>query len=214
VSRRPATSLSSGPYLDRLQGHREVREQLLRELLALPVPAFDRLAARLLLECGYQTVQVLAEARGGADLLASASGGLCPARTLVQAKQYRAPVSRRFVDELRGAMLRHQAQQGLLVTTSTFFGPAYRAADLECALPVRLVDGEELLDLLLAKRLGVRASQGGRLALDREFFAALVQERRVKPGRASHPQSVSGARRGGAACRSAACNGASCGGCR
>ncbi len=209
MSRRPATSLSSSPYLHRLRAHEEVRGQFCRELLALPVPAFDRLVARLLLECGYETVHVLAEARGGADLLTSDSTGLSSTLTLVQAKQYRAPVSRRFVDELRGAMLRYRAPQGLLFTTSTFFGPAHRAAGLECALPVRLVDGEELLGLLLAKSLGVRASQGGRLALDREFFAALVQEGRAEPGRASHPQSVSGARRGGAAYRSAAC-----GGCR
>ena len=176
MSRRPATSLSSGPYLRRLRGHAEVRELLRQELLALPVPAFNRLVARLLQRCGYQTVQVLAEARGGADLLAAAPGGLSPTRTLIQAKQYRAPVSRRFVDELRGAMLRHQAPQGLLLTTSTFFGPAHRAAALECPLPVRLVDGDELLDLLLAHGLGVSASCQGHFALDREFFAALIQE--------------------------------------
>lgn len=181
MSRRPATSLSSGLYLHRLQGHQEVREQLRQELLALPVSAFDRLVARLLLGCGYVAVQVLAEAQGGADLLASSSGGLGSTRTLVQAKQYRAPVSRRFVDELRGAMLRHQASQGLLITTSTFFGPAHRAAALACALPVRLVEGEELLGLLMAKGLGVRASHMGRPTLDPKFFVALLQEQASEP---------------------------------
>ncbi len=203
MSRRPATSLSSRSYLQRLQAQEEVRVLLRQELLALPVPAFDRLVARLLLGCGYQTAQVLDEAQGGADLLASASGGLGSTRTLVQAKQYRAPVSRRFVDELRGAMLRHQAQQGLLVTTSTFFGPAYRAAELECALPVRLVDREEMLDLLLAQRLGVRASHAGRLTLDREFFAALVENPPAEPVRVAHAEPSSGA-----ACANALCGGA------
>jgi len=189
VSRRPATSLSCGSYLNRLQAHAEVRGQLHQELLTLPVPAFNRLIARLLLMCGYGSVQVLGEADGGADMVASASSGLSTTRTLIQAKQYQAPVSRRFVDELRGAMLRHRAPLGLLLTTSTFFGPTYRAADLECALPVRLVDGEELLDLLLAQRLGVRVSPGEQLALDREFFAALVQE---QPTPTSAPASSCG----------------------
>ena len=181
MSRRPATSLSSGPYLHRLKAHQEVRGQLRQELLALPVPAFNRLVARLLLQCGYAAVQVLAEAQGSADLLASSSGGLSSTLTLVQAKQYSVPVSRRFVDELRGAMLRHQASQGLLLTTSTFFGPAHRAAALQCPLPVRLVDWEELLDLLLAHSLGVSAFREGHFALDREFFIALLQEQASEP---------------------------------
>jgi hypothetical protein len=96
-----------------------VREQLREQLLALPVPAFEHLMARLLGLCGYAEVQVLAGSQGGADLSAATSGGLSRSVTLVQAKQYRSPVSRRFVDELRGAMLRTGAQQGVLLTTST-----------------------------------------------------------------------------------------------
>ncbi len=209
MSRRPATSLSSGPYLKRLQGHQKVREQLHQELLALPVPAFVRLIARLLYHCGYGSVQVLGEAQGGADIVASASSGLGSTRTLVQAKQYRAPVSRRFVDELRGAMLRHQAPQGLLLTTSTFFGPAYGAAALEGLFAVRLVDGEELLDLFLEKGLGLQDSDAGHLALDREFFAALVQEQPDGlPAPSSHSRSTSSS-----SCSScSSCGDALCGG--
>jgi hypothetical protein len=53
------------------------------------------------------------------------------------------------VDELRGTMLRLGAQQGLLVTTSTF-APATREAvsAAQHALPIRLIDGRELCALL------------------------------------------------------------------
>lgn len=197
MSRRPATSLLRGPYLRRLHGHQEVRELLRQELLALPVAAFNRLVARLLLTSGYRTVQVLGEARGGADLVASAPCGLSTTRTLIQAKQYQAPVSRRFVDELRGAMLRHQACQGLLLTTSTFFGPAYGAASLACPLPVRLVDGEELLDLLLAQELGVHTSRSGHLGLDREFLAALALGQDQGPPEHTSPTAACAACEGG-----------------
>lgn len=175
MSRRPATSLSAGAYRERLQHdpHDAVRQELRQELLALPVPTFDRLVARLLLACGYRDVQVLEEGRGGADLSATVPSGLSSSLTLVQAKQYVSPVSRRFVDELRGAMLRLGAGQGLLLTTSTFYGPARHAAQTSCPLSVRLIDGPELLDLLLQHRLGVFLSPRGHLALDREFFAVL-----------------------------------------
>jgi hypothetical protein len=163
----------------------QLRQQLLKQLLTLPVPAFEHLIAHLLRACGYEEVQVLAGMSGGtqagADLSASASSGLSRSVTLVQAKQYRTPVSRRFVDELRGAMLRTGAPQGLLLTTSTFYLPARRAVWKPCPLPVRLVDGRELLDLLLKHDLGVTTSATGRIKLDRRYFGRLRREHETGP---------------------------------
>lgn len=179
MSRRPATARPACPVRSSqgcLALRQALRHQLREEILALPVPAFDRLIARLLQACGYQGVQVLGEAQSGGDLVACTSSGLSSTLTLVQAKQYVAPVSRRFVDELRGAMLRRGASQGLLLTTSAFYSPARTAAETACPLPVRLVEGEELLDLLLGHGLGVRPTPGGSLALDRGFFDRLMEE--------------------------------------
>lgn len=168
-----------------------VREQLREQLLALPVPAFEHLMARLLGLCGYAEVQVLAGSQGGADLSAATSGGLSRSVTLVQAKQYRSPVSRRFVDELRGAMLRTGAQQGVLLTTSTFFGPAYRAVRKGCPLPVRLVDGAEMIGLLCAHGLGVRLSAQGRARIDCEFFTQLRRTHGSGPRPQQRPHAAS-----------------------
>ncbi len=144
----------------------QLREQLREQLLQLSPHAFEQLIARLLEACGYGRVQTLnassgelpqslgfgrrAAQKGGADLRALSPNGLSRVMTLVQVKQYRTPVSRRFVDELRGAMLRTGAQQGLLLTTSSFYGPAYTAVHEEgakCIAPVRLVDGSSNLQI-------------------------------------------------------------------
>ena len=111
--------------------------------------------------------------RGGVDFSAISQQGLSSGLTLVQAKQYRIPVSRRFVDELRGAMLRSGAQHGLLITTSTFYGPALQAVALPSAWPVRLIEGSALLDQLFGHRLGVRQTVSGRWQLDRGFLERL-----------------------------------------
>ena len=111
--------------------------------------------------------------RGGVDFSATSQQGLSSGLTLVQAKQYRIPVSRRFVDELRGAMLRSGAQHGLLITTSTFYGPALQAVAFPSAWPVRLIEGSELLDQLFEHRLGVRQTVAGRWRLDRGFLERL-----------------------------------------
>lgn len=118
----------------------------------------------------------------GFDLAASMPApdidGYAQPRTVVVAlKQYpqATRVWQKQVDGLRGAALRVGAQEALLITTSSFSpsviesqnagGPANtdaialipgrRAGDL--VAPVRLVDGETLLSLLIANRIGVTA---------------------------------------------------------
>ncbi len=171
------------------------RNRLREQLLQLSPSAFEHLIARLLEACGYGRVQLLnassgelpqslgfgrrAAQTGGADLRALSSNGLSHTMTLVQVKQYRIPVSRRFVDELRGAMLRTGAQQGLLLTTSSFYGPAYTAVHGEGAegiAPVRLVDGEELLNLLIQHHLGVREIDSVYPQINLDFFDYLERD--------------------------------------
>ena len=185
-------SPSAANLHQKMQRIEETRSQLREQLLGLSSPAFEGLIARLLEACGYGRVQPLnassgelphslgfgrrAAQTGGADLRALSPNGLGRVMTLVQVKQYRTPVSRRFVDELRGAMLRTGAQQGLLITTSSFYGPAYTAVHEEGAegvAPVRLVDGEELLNLLIKHHLGVQEGDPVHPQVDREFFEHL-----------------------------------------
>ena len=185
-------SFSADNLRQKMQLIGETRSQLREQLIQLSPCAFEQLIARLLEACGYGRVQSLdassgelpqslgfgrrAAQTGGADLRALSPNGLGRVMTLVQVKQYRTPVSRRFVDELRGAMLRTGAQQGLLLTTSSFYGPAYTAVYEEGAegiAPVRLVDGEELLNLLIKHRLGVQEGDSVHPQVDFDLFQHL-----------------------------------------
>jgi hypothetical protein len=138
-------------------------QQVCNRLLALPFPEFARCLARLLSQMGYEKVRLMGvtqgrgrNAYGGFDLQATATHGLSRSLLLAQVKQYRRPVPRSFVDELRGAMLRLGAQQGLLLTTAAFSPAAQEAAaSAQHALPIRLVDGEELVRLLLEHSIPV-----------------------------------------------------------
>ena len=169
-----------------------IREKLLEVLLMLDVSQFERCIALLLHSLEYDEVTIMRgtvprrrshkgrNSHGGFDLSAcSSSFSAC--LILVQAKQYWHPVSRRFVDELRGAILRHGAQQGLLITTSTFPVNAQCSAHENQLLPIRLIDGDQLVDLLFQHRVGVRCKErisksGNRRfvwRLDRKFFRDL-----------------------------------------
>jgi len=176
-----------------------VRHELHQVLLLLPAPAFEHLIACLLSDLGYFEVKVLRggagnhrtsrkgrTTHGGMDLRAFSQTDLSTALTAVQVKQYRRPVSRHFVDGLRGAMLRTQAREGLLITTSTFSPVAKKAAAADHIAPIRLLDGKELLDLLFLHQLGVRRTYMGRWSIDQRFLGELQPPHRPRGSDSSH----------------------------
>lgn len=167
--------------------------RLLDEVHSLSIGAYELLIARLLQAAGYDHVQILRDPErqrrshkgrnrhGGVDIKATSRVGLSTGQVLVQVKQYARPVSRRFVDELRGALLRCNGRYGLLVTTSTFAPAAREAAREEHRTPVHLVDGPALARLLMLHRLGTRRDQAGVWHFDWLFFDSLEVTRDDNP---------------------------------
>jgi len=144
----------------------QVRAALRETLYRLEYAAFEQVMKRLLYQSGYLSVHLIGRNHqpghtpsGGLDLAARSMTELTSVLTIAQVKQYRGPVPRRFVDELRGAMLRLGAEQGLLLTLSQFSQVAHIAAKSKVA-PVKLIEGAEILDLLLAYRIGVSEKNG------------------------------------------------------
>lgn len=169
--------------------------QVRDELLALPYSAFLLVIARLLERQGYRHVRLLGRKgfvgrnrSGGWDLEATAPGqqaitaGQAGPRCIIQVKQFdELAVQQRTVDELRGCILRARAGMGLLITTSRFSPVAQEAAQASCLAPVALLDGKELVNLLIQQRLGVRHKPNRKWAIDPEFFRFVSE---VEPGNA------------------------------
>lgn len=159
VNPKVGSEASPAPLFDPV-----LRSRLRQRLLALPYRPFLQAVVHLLSAQGYQAVTPAGRTRfkgrgtgGGWDLEARYAADetgprLCVARIKQFATQ---PVDLRYVDELRGAALRAGADEALLVTLAGFSKPA-RLAALSRPLPVRLVDGEALLDDLLGQEVGVR----------------------------------------------------------
>ncbi len=169
--------------------------QVREELIALPYVAFLLVIAQLLERQGYGEVCLLGRKGfvgrnrgGGWDLEATAPGhqALMPGKErtccIIQVKQFDdLAVQQRTVDELRGCILRAGAGLGLLITTSRFSPVAQEAAQASSLAPVVLLDGKELVSLLIQQRLGVRQKPSGKWATDPEFFRSI---REVEPGNA------------------------------
>lgn len=161
------------------QKRKVVRVELLQSLQQMDYAAFEQVMKRLLYKSGYITVQFIGRnhkrgrtPKGGLDLTARSITDLSSVLTIVQIKQYRRVVSRRFVDELRGAMLRLGAEQGLLLTLSKFSKVAHAAAAESNVAPIKLIEGKEVLDLLFAYRIGV-VEENDRWKLDLPYLDTL-----------------------------------------
>lgn len=157
------------------------RRKLRRRLLDLSYRAFLQVVIHVLSAEGYGNVRPTGRERlkghnraGGWDAEATrAVGPLGVVHCIIQAKQYDTlPVHQRAVDELRGACLRAGAHRAVLVTLSNFSAVARAAAGTRLA-PVRLIDGDELLDLLIARNVGVRREAGERWEVNDTYFAFL-----------------------------------------
>jgi HJR/Mrr/RecB family endonuclease len=145
-----------------------VRQELRERLTQMEFLAFERLMRSLLCKSGYLSMHPIGRnyrrgrtPQGGLDLTARSVTEISSTLTIAQVKQYRRVVSRRFVDELRGAMLRLGTEQGLLLTMSRFSKAVHEAAQESCVAPITLIEGDEVMDLLFAYRIGVTECKGG-----------------------------------------------------
>lgn len=147
------------------------REELLASLLDLAPDAFERLCQRLLRESGFVEVKVTGRSGdGGIDGVGIVRlGGLLGFPILFQCKRYRGSVSASVIRDFRGAMM-GRADRGLVITTGTFSRDAKLEATRDGALPIDLVDGEQLLDKLKELQLGVKIKMIEQVVVLPEFF--------------------------------------------
>ncbi|MGC4044870.1 MAG: restriction endonuclease [Armatimonas sp.] len=158
-------------------------DRLHERLLKLPFDAYVRLVGLLLIRLGYEGVTPAGRTNwkgrnrdGGVDLLASLPGSLTARGIVVQVKQFdrNSRVFQRHIDELRGVALRQRASEALMLTSGPISSALLSPMELEgdVVAPVRVIDGEQLLNLLILHSLGVREDE----TLDEALLARLIEE--------------------------------------
>ena len=145
------------------------RDALIELLRSLPPSGFEAVCRRLLLESGFETVEVTGRSGdGGIDghgiLLANPFVSF---RVLFQCKRYANPVTPDKVRDFRGAMT-GRAEKGIILTTSSFTRDAREEANRDGAPPIELVDADKLVHLFETLQLGLRPVRA--FEVDYDFF--------------------------------------------
>lgn len=136
------------------------QEIALQTIRAIPADAFERLCQRLLRESGFIQVEVTGKSGdGGIDGKGVVKlGGILSFHVLFQCKRYRDSVPSKDIRDFRGAM-EGRADKGLFLTTGTFTRDARAEAQRDGAKPLDLIDGDDLVMMLKALRLGIEIKQ-------------------------------------------------------
>jgi len=134
----------------------QFRSKLLDRLYELSPPQFEHFAKHLLTAYGFVQVVVTQRSRdGGIDGHGMLKVGIARMAVAFQCKRWEGNVPRPEVDKFRGA-IQGEFEQGVFFTTSDFTKGAMEASIKKGAVPIILLNGESIIDLMVEKEFGVQ----------------------------------------------------------
>jgi restriction system protein len=138
----------------------ELRATVLTNIRRLEPATFEHFAKRLLEAYGFLEVRVTQYSKdGGIDGHGRLKVGLAYLNVAFQCKRFRTnSVGRPEIDKFRGA-IQGQFEQGIFFTTSRFAMGAEAASFRPGAVPIILIDGKAIVDLMVDKQFGVQVEQ-------------------------------------------------------
>ena len=145
--------------------NRQIRDQMMTRLRQGSPEGFEELIEELLDVLGFEEVErTPLRGDGGIDVKGTlVVAGTVRIRMAVQAKRWQNNVQANTVREVRGSLGAHE--QGLIITTSSFSKGARDEAMRSDASPVALMEGENLIDLLVDHKVGVETESYSLLRL-------------------------------------------------
>ena len=151
------------------------REQITDILLSMSPYAFEKLAQRLLRECGFSDVEVTKKSGdGGIDGTGKLRiNGIFSFNVAFQCKRYKGAVGAPEIRDFRGS-LSTNIEKGVLITTGSFTRASLAEASSEGKTLIDLMDGEELLNKLAEYGIGLNEVKS--YEVDMDFFNSLDDE--------------------------------------
>lgn len=148
------------------------RKTLMERMMQLDPQDFEELITTLLSKMGFSEVsRTPYGGDGGVDVRGIMTvHDVIHIKLAVQAKRWKANVQSPVVQQLRGSL--GTDERGLIVTTSNFSrGARDEATRTSSHTPIDLIDGDQLVSLLVEYNLGVRKNRYQLLELTSSFFS-------------------------------------------
>lgn len=132
------------------------KQQILNQIQELNPESFELFSKKLLDVYGFKRMKVTNYVKdGGIDGYGELKVGITHLNVAFQSKRWRNnTVSRVEIDKFRGA-IQGEFEQGIIFTTSKFTKEALGATRKPGAVPIILIDGETLVDIMIEKKFGI-----------------------------------------------------------
>ena len=165
----PATSADNNDIVDSPDELEPWREELSNILHTMDPYGFERLCKRILREYGFDNVEVTKKSGdGGIDGNGKFKlNGIFSFNVAFQCKRYKDSVGAGEIRDFRGS-LTTDIEKGLFITTGSFTKTAKEEASNPGKQQIDLVDGEELINMIVKCGLGVKPVTT--YEIDEEFF--------------------------------------------
>ena len=134
--------------------------------------AFERLSQLILRQCGFSQVEVTKKSGdGGIDGYGKLKiNEIITINVAFQCKRYKSMVSAGEIRDFRGSLTTNM-EKGIFITTSGFTKAAKEEAVNPGKTQIDLLDGDELIDIIIRKRMGVEPVEA--YQVNRKYFDSI-----------------------------------------
>lgn len=132
------------------------KNHILTQLKSIDPETFELFCKKLLMVYGFKDLKVTRAKRdGGIDGYGKLKVGISYLNVAVQCKRWnKTSVGRTEIDKFRGA-IQGDFEQGIFMTTSKFSKEALSATTKKGAVPIILIDGSMIVDIMIEKKFGI-----------------------------------------------------------
>jgi restriction system protein len=154
----------------------QVRKDLRKQLFHMPPQKFEELIRLLLEQMGFEETETTPYSNDkGVDVRGVLrSNPLSVVKVAIQAKRWTNNVGSGVVRDLRGSLKVADSEQGLIITPSDFPPSAVEEAQAVGKTPIRLLAGDQLVDLLIRYNVGVKQESYIVPSIDTEYWTEVL----------------------------------------
>jgi restriction system protein len=153
-----------------LEHEQEVHETLRSRLMELSPTEFEHFGKRLLQALDFEDVHVTRQSKdGGIDGYGQLRLGVVKVNAAFQCKRWKNPISQPEINQFRGS-LQGEYDQGIFITTSHFTRDALQQSIKPGAVPIIMIDGDRIVQLMIERDLGVKRQPITILEIEDDLF--------------------------------------------
>ena len=154
----------------------QIQKDLRKQLLNMAPQKFEELIRLLLEQMGFEETETTPYSNDkGVDVRGVLrSNPLSIVKVAIQAKRWTNNVGARVVRDLRGSLKVADSEQGLIITPSDFSSGAKEEAQASGKTPIRLINGNQLVDLLIQYNVGVKKEEYVVPTIDSEYWTEVL----------------------------------------